>query len=121
MRQDKPAQEKPARPFFGDPLYRLLAVNLGIGAIAATLVVAGILLTDTHNMGSLVMNSSQPLVPVALLYGGFLITFCSAAMGWAIMRIGTRETPPDRGGGKGARVAVPVLAESSRRGAGTRP
>ena len=96
---------KSIRKLLANPLFRLLAVNFLIGASVAAMVVAGMLLTDTQGIGTLVRNTQSPVIAVALLFGGFLITFSSVAMGWAIMRLGLPEDNSDKGGGK------PVLME----------
>ena len=108
---------KPARKLLVNPLFRLLAVNFAIGAIVAALVVAGLILTDTQGIGTLVRNTQSPTVAVALLFGGFLITFSSGAMGWGIMRIGIPEDSAGKGGGKSVPVGelVPIPVRSRHR------
>lgn len=96
----------------GNPVLRLLLVN-GIGGAAIALaLVAAILLLDIGHLGTLVAGYDVPIVPLALLVGGFVITFSSVAMGSAIMRLGHSE---DDVGGGGRRVAVPVPAIAPRR------
>ncbi|MCB1480628.1 MAG: hypothetical protein KDJ55_01380 [Rhodobiaceae bacterium] len=99
-----------------NPLFRLLAINFTIGAVVATMVVAGLILSDTQGIGTLVRNTQSPAIAVALLFGGFLITFSSVAMGWAIMRIGAPEDDSGKGGGKPVPAAVlaPVPVRSRR-------
>ncbi|MFN0263052.1 hypothetical protein ACKTEK_04155 [Tepidamorphus sp. 3E244] len=108
------------RIFLNDPLFRLLTVNCGIGTVVAAMIVTLLLVADVHGIGSLVLNTQSPVVAVALLFGGFFITFTSADMGWAIMRLGTVEREAG-GGGHAARaglvplpVTVPVQARRQR-------
>ena len=70
------------------PLFRLLAVNLGIGASAAVLLLGGLLALDPGGLRDLILADRAPAVAVALLLFGFLITFGSVAMGTAIMALG---------------------------------
>ncbi|HXI08029.1 MAG TPA: hypothetical protein VNJ49_17070 [Bradyrhizobium sp.] len=82
------------------PLTRLLAVNLGIGAALAVLLVGGLLLLNPGGLRDLILADRSPLVPIALLLGGFIVTLGSTAMGTAIMAVGAREQDdgPPRGG-----------------------
>ena len=85
------------------PLLPLLLVNGLAGTASAVIVVAGLILADVGAIGTLVMSASQPIIPILLMTAGFTITLGSAAMGVAIMRIGSG----DRDGMKkpGARAA----------------
>ncbi|MGY8679837.1 hypothetical protein Q2941_18855 [Bradyrhizobium sp. UFLA05-153] len=82
------------------PLFRLLAINLAIGACAATLLVGGLLLINPAHLRDLIFADSSPLVAIFLLLGSFLVTFGSAAMGSAIMAQGRKENDGGGGGGK---------------------
>ena len=68
-----------------DPLLRLLGVNWLIGAAVAAALAVVVLITDTAHLRSLMMASSEPWIPMLLLFFGFMITMCSVAMGAAIM------------------------------------
>ena len=95
------------------PLLRFLALHLAIGASVAVLVVTALILTDAHALGRLIMEDRDPIVAIAMLMIGFVITIGSAAMGAAIMGL-----PYDQGDRpKGRKVAVrvtdePVLAKA---------
>ncbi|GLR87897.1 hypothetical protein GCM10007857_46090 [Bradyrhizobium iriomotense] len=67
------------------PLFRLLAINLAIGACAAALLVGGLLLINPAHLRDLIFADDAPGVAIFLLLGSFLVTFGSAAMGSAIM------------------------------------
>ena len=68
-----------------DPLLRLLGINWLIGAAVAAALAVVVIVTDTAHLRSLMMASSEPWIPMLLLFFGFMITMCSVAMGAAIM------------------------------------
>ena len=70
------------------PLLRLLGVNCAAG-IAVALLALGGLLALNDELRDLIFNDPSPGVALALLSGGFIVTFASATMGSAIM--GLRE------------------------------
>ena len=86
------------------PLFRLLAINLAIGAVAALLLVGGLLLLNPGHLRELIFADRAPGVAIGLLLGSFLITFGSTAMGSAIMSQGRKET--DGSGGGGSRLTL---------------
>ncbi|RQH12442.1 hypothetical protein [Bradyrhizobium sp. RP6] len=92
------------------PLFRLLAINLAIGAGAAALLVGGLLWLNPGHLRELIFADRAPGVALLLLLASFLITFGSAAMGTAIMAQGRKEDT-DKGGGHGSRLAVPELTQ----------
>jgi hypothetical protein len=94
------------------PLFTLLALNALAGTIAAVVVVAGLLYLDIGRLGSLIARSEAPALPVALITFGFVITLASAAMGTAIMRLGSED---DQAGGHGKPVRIPVRARKPLR------
>ncbi len=92
-------------------LLRFLALHLAIGSAVAVLVVTALILTDAHALGRLIMQDRDPVVAIAMLMIGFIITLGSAAMGAAIMGLPSG----DNGDTKGRRSHVkgsgePVLA-----------
>jgi hypothetical protein len=93
-----------------NPVLSLVAINAAGGAAVALLLVGAILFLDIGHLGTLVAGSESPVLPVALLTAGFVVTFSSVAMGSAIMRIGRDE---HRSGG-GTPVPVPVRAGRRR-------
>ena len=86
------------------PLFRLLAINLAIGACAAALFVGGLLWLNPGHLRELIFADRSPGVALAVLLGSFLITFGSAAMGSAIMAQGRREDDGGRGGRRDAQL-----------------
>ncbi|HEV2154494.1 hypothetical protein [Bradyrhizobium sp.] len=100
------------------PLFRLLAINLAIGACAAVLLVGGLLWLNPGHLRELIFADRSPGIPLLVLLVSFLITFGSAAMGSAIMAQGRKDEDKHdddkRDGGHGARLAVQELAQRPR-------
>jgi hypothetical protein len=69
------------------PLLRLLGVNLAAGIAIAMLALAGVLALHPQ-LRDLIFADQSPAVALALLGGGFVVTFGSVVMGTAIMRLG---------------------------------
>jgi hypothetical protein len=69
------------------PLLRLLGVNCAAGIAVALLAVGG-LLAFNPQLRELIFSDQSPAVALALLSGGFIVTFASAAMASAIMTLG---------------------------------
>lgn len=90
------------------PLTRLLAINLGIGAVLAVFLVGGLLVLNPGGLRDLIMTDRAPLVPIGLLLGGFVITLGSTAMGTAIMAMGVGEQDDRPRGGR--RVMMQEIA-----------
>lgn len=86
-----------------NPLFRLLLINGLIGTAVAILLVAGLILTDAHRLGTLIINSENPALPIIVLTLGLIVTFGSVAMGMAIMSM-PLEAGDDSGGGSGGKA-----------------
>ncbi len=84
-----------------DPLLRLLAVNWLIGAGVAAALVALVLITDTARLRTLMFASSEPWIPMMLLFFGFMVTMCSVAMATAVMLLPSDDDDDGSGGGTG--------------------
>jgi hypothetical protein len=94
---------------FRAALFRLLAINLGIGMSIAALLVGGLLWLDVGGLRHMIVADRSPAVALGLLLFGFVVTFGSTAMGTAIMAIGRRQKDgdgPPAGKGKLATLAV---------------
>ena len=92
--QDTASDILPPSPRFAllrVPLFRLLAINLAIGASAAALLVGGLLLLNPGGLRELIFADRSPAVPILVLLGSFVVTFGSVAMGTAIMALGRSE------------------------------
>lgn len=90
------------------PLLRLLAINCAAGIAVALLVLAG-MLAISPQLRTLILSDHSPAVPLALLGGGFIVTFASVVMGTAIMRLGRERDVPPSGGGRRMRYAEAVV------------
>src|SRR5579863_6313091 len=60
---------------FRVPLFRLLAINLGIGLSIAALLVGGLLWLDPGGLRHLILADRSPGVALGLLIFGFIVTF----------------------------------------------
>jgi hypothetical protein len=69
------------------PLLRLLGINCAAGTAVALIAVGGLLMLNAQ-LRELIFSDHSPAVPLLLLGGGFVVTFASAVMGSAIMRLG---------------------------------
>jgi hypothetical protein len=96
-----------------NPLFRLLAINLAIGAAAATLLVGGLLWLNPGHLRELIFADQAPGIALLVLLASFLVTFGSAAMGSAIMMQG-RKDDDGRGGGRPLRLAAQSLTHRAR-------
>jgi len=76
--------------FLRVPLLRLLAINLAVGVVAATLLVGGLLMLNSFGLRDLIFADSSPGIALGLLLFGFIVTLGSTAMGSAIMTMGKR-------------------------------
>jgi hypothetical protein len=70
------------------PLLRLLAINCAAGIAIAMLALAGLLALNDQ-LRNLIFAGHSPVVALALLGGGFIVTFASVVMGSAIMWLGS--------------------------------
>ena len=111
-----------------NPLFRLLMWNWLAGAAAALVLIGGLIATDAMRIRHLIFASDNPVVPLAMLTIGFLITMCSVAMGTAVMLLPSDEDDDGKGPGGGSPLEVlrmpklgpslapaPVRAEASHR------
>ena len=106
MQRIKPRRRKLLRT----PLFRLLAINLGIGTALAVFLVGGLLWLNPGGLRHLIFTDRSPGVALGLLLFGFIVTFGSTAMGSAIKR--ERDDDEPRGG---RRLAAQELAQALRR------
>ena len=105
---------KPRRPkLLRTPLFRLLAINLGIGTSLAVFLVGGLLWINPGGLRHLIFTDRSPGVALGLLLFGFIVTFGSTAMGSAIMAMGRRETDSDGPHG-GRRLVAQRLGRGRR-------
>lgn len=91
------------------PLLRLLAINCTAGIAIALFALGGLLAVDAP-LRELILRDQSPLVALALLGGGFIITFGSVVMGTAIMRLGSEQSSPP--GGRRSRADGALSADA---------
>ena len=87
--------------FLRTPLFRLLAINLAIGAGLAVLLVGGLLLLNPGGLRHLIFADRSPGTALGLLLFGFIVTIGSTAMGTAIMAAG--QPPANHRGPRGGK------------------
>lgn len=66
-------------------LLRFLAINASFGIVIGGVAATALLWWDIGGLGTLFANSRHPFIAGLLLYGGFAVTFGSAAMGTAVL------------------------------------
>lgn len=66
-------------------LLKLLAINLAIGIFIGLSFLAILIFADIAGIGTLIWQSSDPVLAIILLGVGLCVTFGSAAMGSAVM------------------------------------
>lgn len=107
--------------FFREPLVRFLAAHLAVG-IGAGWTVLGLLLSiDVAGLRSLIANSGDTVVAVAMLAIFFALTFGSLAMGTGIMSLSrspSAEDKPRREPPRGRLRLAAVTARSRRKSSG---
>jgi hypothetical protein len=94
-----------------DPLHRLLAINAILGAILGLAAVSVVFALDIGHLRALVFRDEISFAALALLAGGFVVTFSSVLMGTAIM--GMRGPDDDDKGGHGNQLQ-PVRIRARR-------
>ena len=95
-------------------LIRFLALNAAIGTCVALILVGVLIWTDTHAIGRLILGDRNPVLSIALLTFGFVITFGSVAMGTAIMALPYDGSGSDRGSRKSAARFLSVVKAPAR-------
>ena len=78
-------------PLPRQPLFRLLLINLAVGAAAAVLMLGGLLALNPEGLRDLIFADRSPATALGLLLFGLIITFGSTAMGTAIMGLGRNK------------------------------
>jgi hypothetical protein len=106
---------------FRDRLVRFVIANVLIGMAVGCVFAGLVLYFDVAHLWRLISTSSDPVAPLALLFGSFMITFGSLFCGTAIMLLPKDDDPPPPRGGKkapikiGGPARVSVAAGRSRR------
>ncbi|MBX9757658.1 MAG: hypothetical protein K2Y29_02700 [Beijerinckiaceae bacterium] len=100
-----------------DPLVRMLVINWIMGACMGVAFAAVLLAADVAGMRSLIMGTDLAIPALALLFGGFAITFGGVIAATAVMLMNDKDD--DRDGGHGFQlrpipVRVPVRVRARR-------
>lgn len=80
---------------FNQPLIRVLAINLAIGAAAAALLLGGLFALNPHGLRDLVLADHSPGVAIGLLVFGLVKTFGIAAAGIGVMSLSAPRASDD--------------------------
>lgn len=98
-------------------LVRFLVRHWLVGAGATFVVVATLFAADIGGLRGLVMSAQHPILPITMLFFGFLVTLTSASMGAALMSLGDDRSPKGpRGRGMfAAPELVPIPVRARRR------
>ncbi|MBL8566709.1 MAG: hypothetical protein JNM89_13420 [Hyphomicrobiaceae bacterium] len=75
-------------------LLEFLALHTGMGAGIGISFAALAVLTDFAGIGTLMKETSDPVIPMVLLFASFALTFASLKVGIAVMSLPL--DPPDR-------------------------
>ncbi|MBS0232820.1 MAG: hypothetical protein JSR99_04980 [Proteobacteria bacterium] len=92
------ANPKNRTPNFKQPLpelLRFLGLNMLLGSAIGVAFVSVVLLTDIAGLKDLIAQSSEPLLPLFLVYAFNVFTFSGVTMGVAVMRLPYEEHTGD--------------------------
>ncbi len=85
---------------------RMIVFNWIGGAILGLLAAGGLLWLDIAGIGSSIWRSSNMFAALALLFGGFALTFASLVAGTAVMLMAGEDEPRDPPGGHGLKMGI---------------
>jgi hypothetical protein len=98
-------------------LVRLMVANWTLGWAVGIVCASAILLSNLAGLRDLMMSSQLMLQGIALLYGGFGLTFGGVVCATAIMLLPTDEESWEGGGGTRAPILLPAYALAKVRAA----
>jgi len=101
---ETPTRAKPNR------LVRLMIANWALGWGVGAVCASGVLIANLAGLRDLMLSSQLMLQGLALLYGGFGITFGGVVCATAIMLLPTDEESWEGGGGARAPILLPTYA-----------
>lgn len=95
-------------------LVRLMIANWLLGWAVGFACAAAVLVANLAGIRDIMLHSELELQGLALLFGGFGVTFGSVVCATAIMLLPTEEESEDRGAGLAAPILLPayVLARA---------
>ncbi len=95
----QPAGNRPARedarvepPRRIPKLLRFLGIHLALGAAIGMIVASGMVMINLAGMKDLLVETSEPYVPMFMLYAFNMLTFGSVSMGIGVMTLPFDET-----------------------------
>lgn len=91
---------------FRDRLVRFIIGHILLGMAVGCAFAGLVLYFDVAGLWRLIVNTSNPAAPLALLFGSFMITFGSIVCGTAIMMLPRDDDPPPPRGGKKAPIKI---------------
>lgn len=94
MRMPKASRTLPQRRL--PMLLTFLGLNMLIGAAIGVAFVSVLLLANVGGLKDLVQQSSDPVLPLFLVYVFHIFTFSGVTMGIAVMRLPYDESSPRR-------------------------
>ena len=92
----------------------LVIGNMLAGAALGAVFAAMMVWFDLGGIGRLILNADPIWQPIALLFGGFAVTFGSIVAGTAIMLIPADDHPAEDPPG-GSMITVPAVARRAAR------
>ena len=99
-----------------DPLIRMVIVNLIVGAFMGVAFAALLMAADVAGIRTLILGVSVSLPALALLFGGFAITFGGVVAATAVMLMNEDDDSSGRGGGDRFKLEpVPVRVRARPR------
>lgn len=75
-----------------DSLFRFVIVHWILGAFAGALCASVVLILDLGHLRQLLTNSDAEIIGLALLYGGFMLTFAAVVCGTALMQVANKSS-----------------------------
>ena len=86
--------------------------HCAVGVAAAGCFLAALIGLDVNGLGTLILNSADPVLAVSMMFFALTITFGSAAMGAGLFLMPQSDDSPPRGAWISA--MVPIAAPSRR-------
>lgn len=92
-----------------DPVIRMILINWVLGACIGVAFAAVLLAADVAGIRGLIMGSGVSIPALALLFGGFSITFAGVIAATAIMLMNDGDVDHGGGGGGFRKAPAPEL------------
>jgi hypothetical protein len=76
----------------GDSLVWFIIVHWILGAVAGALCASIVLILNLGQLRTLLASSDVQVIGLALLYGGFMLTFAAVVCGTALMQLAAKDS-----------------------------